>query len=666
MIIQTMNIPIEKKRAIYDGLMKADFYNLLVQDDKLLDFIHRVWDDVDRMPSQDNRYNNFIDECHQHCINNDDWDANYLFIERLKVFTDNTDFQKFIETAVSPSIQNSLEYIKKCVLIVNICLKDTPFCLGVYRYGENGCPEYLVEPQQEEKIEKDLPLNDIVIFIEKNPTGHTQRINSHRKPKTTPSFVLVSDKGWNDYGVYSTFDLFYHKNDNEAKFVGTVKILNKSEEKDENGLYYTEKFMRGEYVTFEGDFFSLGQEISYYNNLKEILGVNYLSFLWAMQDCAYFSNVEDLYDSHRCLHSLRRDNQPERFLRLGKSYIEGQSPEERCNFTYVYRPPYSDTPINVVFHFKLDKRFSSRVNVIIGENGTGKTQLIHRMIRDWKHANPENFEPSIPKFSKYMLVSNCCIDIDVKEETSQTFNFRRCGLAELSGTGEKLRDEVKKKLSQNASDIEKKDKVEDTYDILSTFLNKQIIHEIFVEDAETGKSIFDVDKLISTVSYMSSGEINLILSFCEIISEIRYDTLLIFDEPETHLHPNAITALMSALMRLLDKYESYAFIATHSPLIVREVLADSVQIITRDSDEATIRHIGVDSFGANLTLLTEEIFHNKSVEKYYESKLSALVERGRTYEEIIRLIKPSSNIPVNVSTMMFIRNLIELHNNETD
>ena len=43
-------------------------------------------------------------------------------------------------------------------------------------------------------------------------------------------------------------------------------------------------------------------------------------------------------------------------------------------------------------------------------------------------------------------------------------------------------------------------------------------------------------RLVEIVDYMSSGESSLLFIFCNIVANIRYDSLILFDEPETHLH----------------------------------------------------------------------------------------------------------------------------------
>ena len=64
---------------------------------------------------------------------------------------------------------------------------------------------------------------------------------------------------------------------------------------------------------------------------------------------------------------------------------------------------------------------------------------------------------------------------------------------------------------------------------------------------------------------MSSGERILLYNIFNILAKISFNSLIFFDEPETHLHPNAITELIAGLMFILETFQSFAIIATHSP-----------------------------------------------------------------------------------------------------
>ena len=77
----------------------------------------------------------------------------------------------------------------------------------------------------------------------------------------------------------------------------------------------------------------------------------------------------------------------------------------------------------------------------------------------------------------------------------------------------------------------------------------------------------------------------------------------------------------------------------------------------------SVKRIGMESFGENLTNLTEEVFDNKDITPYYVTMLKGLIDNGLGYEEIVRLVQ-SEDIPVSLNLTILLRTLIENKNNE--
>lgn len=95
----------------------------------------------------------------------------------------------------------------------------------------------------------------------------------------------------------------------------------------------------------------------------------------------------------------------------------------------------------------------------------------------------------------------------------------------------------------------------------------------------------DPVRLIEGEAYpLSSGEISF-LRFAALASlRIENGSLVLLDEPETHLHPNFIAKFAELLDYLLKVTGSAAIIATHSVYFVREVFRDQVTVIRADPD----------------------------------------------------------------------------------
>ena len=156
---------------------------------------------------------------------------------------------------------------------------------------------------------------------------------------------------------------------------------------------------------------------------------------------------------------------------------------------------------------------------------------------------------------------------------------------------------------------------------------------------------------------MSSGQKSLFFIITEIVANIRYSSFILFDEPETHLHPNAITEFMNAIMELLQKFNSFGIVATHSPLIVREIFSENIFVLDKEETTLRVRKLEFETFGENLTTITNEIFGNRDVPKYYKTKIEELVESGKTYKEIENELQ--GEVPLNLNIKILIKSLIQ-------
>jgi len=195
------------------------------------------------------------------------------------------------------------------------------------------------------------------------------------------------------------------------------------------------------------------------------------------------------------------------------------------------------------------------------------------------------------------------------------------------------------------------------------FIQEEIINEFLTRKEgriinEQGNNYdFKISEFLKVKTILSSGQKIILYIISEIISNIRFDSLILYDEPETHLHPNAITELMNTIYQLVNEFESYCIIATHSPLIIRELMSKNVFVVERNGNIPSIRRIGIESFGENLTVLTDEVFGNKSVLKQYKKIVQELVDENKSYEGIISLLE-FDEMPLSLNVRLFIKSLI--------
>ncbi|NNG03821.1 MAG: AAA family ATPase, partial [Inquilinus sp.] len=118
-------------------------------------------------------------------------------------------------------------------------------------------------------------------------------------------------------------------------------------------------------------------------------------------------------------------------------------------------------------------------------------------------------------------------------------------------------------------------------------------------------------------------------------------SLILFDEPEMHLHPPLTAALMHAVRIVLEEKDAFAILATHSPVILQETLARHVRIVRRTGETFDILAPGLETFGENVGTLTYDTFGLTAVSTDYHEILDLLVAGFSSLDEINELFTPA-------------------------
>ena len=625
---------------------ETEAINLLYQKDQLLEFLEEIWD-LREMPSTDSRYDDAYGDIVQHTLRNDDWDIDYLFLERLNLLDDNEKFVLFVEKIISPKYRGDENDIFLYVQYLTAHLNNEGLTLRVTNYTDDGLPIYTIqEAQNEYYLPQYVKPNDIPFFLSEHQYG---RLNLHNLPDLPDScFVLVFNSGWNDFGHRTSFILYHISNMTDVTDIGPVKITSDKEEPIIESLPRT-------FTDLDEHFCSLGQNINYYLNLKEFIGKDFLGVLYALRDSAFLENVYDKFENDKIFKkSLIRYDAAERLLREAKFKVHDFNIEDLYNFKYLFQPKFSTDEIEINFDFDVTKKFPSRINALIGKNGTGKTQLITSLPVDIYKKKEQKFLPKTPRFSKLIAVSYSIFDRFEIPSRNAEFNYVYCGLKK--DDGENYTDKgLVNRFHSTWKKISELERMVQWRKILLNFIDEEMLDD-FIIPTETKYKV-DIEGFHKVRPMLSSGQSIILYILSEIVANIRFDSLLLYDEPETHLHPNAITQLVNTIYELVNEFESYCILATHSPLIIRELPSKNVFVIERQGATASIRKIGIESFGENLTTLTEEVFGNRSVSKQYKKIIDELVGKYESFEEIVALLE-SDERPLSLNARLYIKSLL--------
>lgn len=107
---------------------------------------------------------------------------------------------------------------------------------------------------------------------------------------------------------------------------------------------------------------------------------------------------------------------------------------------------------------------------------------------------------------------------------------------------------------------------------------------------------------------LSTGEISLLLRLFNIINQIKYNSIILIDEPELHLHPNWCINYISKLKQLFNKYDSHFIIATHSPLLVANLNKEDIVVLKKLNNVIVNSNIDTGTFGVNIDTVLEQVF----------------------------------------------------------
>lgn len=631
-------------------LSEPDLFGKPQDEMNVIKFLDEMFD-LKSLPSEDNRYSNAYDDAFQHLVNNYDWEYEYVFTERFNIIDDNDTFISFLNKIIHPNIRTNEDDITRYYLIINPYLEKEKLNFSLDSYSDDGLSIYEVKKYDSKNvIPPTIIENKIPFFVDNTPRGFYEYKSSHKSPEIFPCFVLVNHSGWNDFGNKSSYYLFYYKDISDCTNIGIVKIIHQESEN-------TPTVLNDSFSLLNENFCSLGQEYSYYESIKSLFEKTYESVFWALKDAAFFPDIlEEFENNYYFRNSLIRFDEQEQLLREVKYRLYDYNLKNLYSFQYSFKPKFADESVDVHFDFDGNKAVPSRVFALIGKNGAGKTQLITSLPIDISMKKNNVFTPKTPLFSKVIAVSFSAFDsFEIPRKTAD-FYYVYCGLKDSKG---ELYTEKGLKLRFHSSwkKIDNNKRFDKWLNLLPFFLDKELIDEFIVVTEDSWNFTVDIKGFNSVSKKLSSGQSILLYIITEIVANIRYASLLIYDEPETHLHPNAISQLVNAIYELTNEFQSYCILATHSPLIIRELLSRNVYIMERDESVLSVRKPLSETFGENLTVITEDIFGNNDIPNQYKTILNRLVKSGKSYDEIVLLIS-SVKIPLSLNTRIYLKSII--------
>ncbi|MDC5406710.1 YjbD family protein, partial [Acinetobacter baumannii] len=132
-----------------------------------------------------------------------------------------------------------------------------------------------------------------------------------------------------------------------------------------------------------------------------------------------------------------------------------------------------------------------------------------------------------------------------------------------------------------------------------------------------------------------------------LVNSVTEKSLILYDEPETYLHPPLISAYLRAISWLLIDRNAIGILTTHSPIILQEVPKSCVWKIIRRGDVFNALRLENETFGENISLLNHEVFNltasNSSFIDLLEYEAKKYIKENKNSDNIKIFKKVLSN-----------------------
>ena len=133
---------------------------------------------------------------------------------------------------------------------------------------------------------------------------------------------------------------------------------------------------------------------------------------------------------------------------------------------------------------------------------------------------------------------------------------------------------------------------------------------------------------------LSSGEVSFLKFAAQICLHIENGSLVLLDEPETHLHPNFVSRFVSLLDTVLELTGSSALLATHSAYIVKEVFKEQVTILRFDDGVLNAIPPTMQTFGADVGAVSYFVFGEDEPSRLAAKLQKEILEKNATWEVV--------------------------------
>jgi predicted ATPase len=480
--------------------------------------------------------------------------------------------------------------------------------------------------------------------------------HGRRSPKEARSKAYLLTDHWDDWFTYSTMYVLVVFNENGEEFrAGEVKIGQLAMSEGQRRPEIPEEFEE-----LSDEFFSLGQDESYYEKLNELGPELRDRVLRGLRDMALdqdrFSRaLKEKVTGVSLLRSVSRSTVQGQFSRLAK----GGARLSRYEFTYT-SPKLLRTkaePVSLSFVVEPNSMPPTNIHVLIGRNGVGKTHLLNNMSRSLADKKTNRSEVGAFEtidddrgadlFANLVLVTFSAFDpfepLPNRRDKSEGLPCSYVGLKRAGTTADgkplapKSPDRLSTDFGSSLLVCSKGARLVRWRRALEMLEADPIFRA--AEVASLADEALDDDDLKAMArklfSSLSSGHKIVLLTITKLVETVEERTLALLDEPEAHLHPPLLSAFIRVLSDLMSNRNGVAIIATHSPVILQEVPSSCVWKVKRSGKYIDAERPEIETFGENVGVLTREIFGLEVTHAGFHQLLRESVGNNDGFQDVL-------------------------------
>jgi predicted ATPase len=477
------------------------------------------------------------------------------------------------------------------------------------------------------------------------------RINRRQLSGRRQAF-LVSDN-WDDFGFKTLFELVLFDDDGNRIDVGPVKIMRR-------GMPHGRVELPGtEFDLLTENYCSLGQEQNYYESLVANAPDLREQILSSLRDCVFDLTIFEQFASEPAMNaSLMRSISERKIRETFRGALTGQVPLTAFHFSYRYPAPQvvvQTKPPRLDFSVYPQSSPPTNIHAIIGRNGVGKTTLLwdiaavlcrrHGQVSTIERGevsfeNKKNPFEREEKFTRLVTVAFSAFDpFRAPKEGSvndgdihysyiglkKRINLETSGNTVINDIEEVTFDSDYDNLAPQRVELKsEEDLVDEFSNSLANCVNEPRLqrwkNSLALLESDPGFRDLDLLRLAETdaserlvrahslFETLSSGHKVVLLIVTRLVELVDERTLVLFDEPESHLHPPLLSSLVRVLSALLTLRNGAAIIATHSPVVLQEMPRSCVWMLRRSGEVMVAERPLIETFGENVGILTREVF----------------------------------------------------------